>query len=582
MECPECHYTNPEGHHFCGACGHTLIGENARDHAPSSAPEKFCGQCGSSLATTGDITLARSGLITRVNRNALDILGYEQSEMQGKPFSIFVEHADLVIFFSHLNELQSSAKKQSLEIRLKHKENKGVYVKLECNMDKISSAPDDPIHIFLTDITAKHQAAEQMQTQQDLLGLIFAITNNISNVSTEHLDQSIEDALKKICLFTKADRGFIYRMNRPAFRLDPLYEWRQPVASLEGVKVKPRAVSLSKLKHIMLRLRQEKKIVVADTATLEPEVREELRHWHHIDMKAIICHIIYSEKEPMGVIGVARQTSHEEWEPHCDELVKFFGGFVSSRLHVPADTPKTADKPQTVAAWPGKQRLKFRSDTPVDNVDISDIDPGLDEEMKRMTPPLEIEVEPEADPIPISPVASQSMRLEKIADDNNHGENKQSVFPRGDGLVLLTCPHCGIQEPVSVDQFDQLGNAVRVTCPCKNRFNVMLEKRRFFRKTVRLDGYFSLSQESESNEASNTTWGPMVVTDISKTGLQFTSRKANLIHLGDLLMVRFNLDNENQSLIHKPARVISVSGQEVGCQFEGADNYDITLGFYFM
>jgi len=74
----------------------------------------------------------------------------------------------------------------------------------------------------------------------------------------------------------------------------------------------------------------------------------------------------------------------------------------------------------------------------------------------------------------------------------------------------------------------------------------------------------------------------MVVKDLSKTGLQFSSRKAKLVQPGDLLMVRFNLDNMNEALIHKPARVVSVTGYEVGCQFEGADSYDITLGFYFI
>jgi hypothetical protein len=47
-------------------------------------------------------------------------------------------------------------------------------------------------------------------------------------------------------------------------------------------------------------------------------------------------------------------------------------------------------------------------------------------------------------------------------------------------------------------------------------------------------------------------------------------------------MVRFNLDNSNKALIHKAARVVSVTDNEVGCRFEGTDSYDITLGFYFI
>ncbi|MBW1814083.1 MAG: PAS domain-containing protein [Deltaproteobacteria bacterium] len=93
---------------------------------------KFCGQCGSSLPMVGSITLARSGLITLVGQKTLDMLGYDQGEMHGKPFSLFVESADLVIFFSRLNEMLSGAKKQSFEIALKRKNKNNIYVQLEC------------------------------------------------------------------------------------------------------------------------------------------------------------------------------------------------------------------------------------------------------------------------------------------------------------------------------------------------------------------------------------------------------------------------------------------------------------------
>jgi hypothetical protein len=154
---------------------------------------------------------------------------------------------------------------------------------------------------------------------------------------------------------------------------------------------------------------------------------------------------------------------------------------------------------------------------------------------------------------------------------------------RDDGLVLLTCPGCGAQESVSSREFDRLGNTIRVECPCSRIFYTVLEKRRYYRKPVSLDGYFSLGGELGPIGASGNIWGPMVVKDISKAGLRFISEKANLIHTGDLLMVRFNLDNSNRALIHKAVRVIHISQKHgVGCRFEGADSYDITLGFYFM
>jgi hypothetical protein len=172
------------------------------------------------------------------------------------------------------------------------------------------------------------------------------------------------------------------------------------------------------------------------------------------------------------------------------------------------------------------------------------------------------------------------MRIEKLS--GRKLTDQQPVFPRDDGLVLLTCPRCGFQESVSTEQFEKLGNALSVTCPCRKNFTAVLEKRRAFRKAVRLPGHFSVSGDLKHRDAADGIWGLMMVRDLSKAGLRFSTTKANLIHPGDHLMVRFHLDNSNQALIHKPAKVISVTGEEVGCRFEGDDSYDITLGFYFI
>jgi hypothetical protein len=351
--------------------------------------------------------------------------------------------------------------------------------------------------------------------------------------------------------------------------MDPVYEWRQPIASLQGVEIKSKNVSLSKLKDTMAKLRQEKQLIIHDIAKLEQSERDELFNWLHIDSGSLICHVIYSEKLPIGSIGVFKNDTTDEWKPDSVSLVKFFGEFMANRLSFSAVDPKSTGKPETTSARPKKAGKKLLASSPGNVVDMSDIDPSLGDEFKNVLP------EPDT-------IASKenSMRLEKFS--GAHPADKESVFERGDGLVLLNCPHCGIQDSVAIGQFDKLGNAIRVTCPCKKQFLAVLDKRNFFRKSVNFEGYFSLSDNLEPTAAGSNTWGPMVVKDLSKTGLQFSSDKAKFIHPGDLLMVRFNLDNANQALIQKPARVISVTGHEVGCRFEGADSYDITLGFYFM
>lgn len=566
MECPSCQTANPEGQKFCGSCGQRLAAFCPRCRADNPPGYKFCGQCGADLTQAGTLSLARSGLITQVNEKALEMLGRRQSEMQGKPFSLFVVQRDLVVFFSHLNELLSSAERQAFEINLKHKEGKDLYARLECRVDGKADNRIDAIHITISEAAGNQEAAAQLQRQQELLGLIFTVTHNISTVSRKHLRQSIVDALKKVCLFSKADICFICGINRETNRLDALYDWRQESLAKTGTKTE--SVPLAKIKRTIVKLRQEKLIRISDLAALETADREELLSWHHLDIGSIICYLIYSGKIPTGVIGVAKQSAVNDWPNESVSLVNFLGDFISDRLPVSA-------APKRAAA---KSELRQQPRAAADVTDINE--KQRRPEKGAAQPSSENAAGPSRTSWQALPDMTRPMLLEPFAGSRTTGQ--QPVFPRDDGLVLLTCPRCGLQESVALGQFEKLGDAIQVSCPCRKQFLAVLEKRRYFRKSVRLDGYFSIGGDLGPIGANGNIWGPMVVEDLSKAGLRFSSSNANHARPGDLMMVRFNLDNTNQSLIHKAVRVISVTGNEVGCKFEGADSYDITLGFYFM
>ncbi len=574
MECPKCQSKNPSGQKFCGACGHKLEMACPQCGAQNPPHYKFCGHCGLDLTIAASITLARSGLIAHANQKALELLGYQSKEIIGKPFSLFVERGELVIFFSHWNEFLGRGKAQSFEIALIDKDAKSVYVQLECMQ---TDSKSDGIMLLVKEVTETRLAAEQLQYQQDLLGLLFNLTDSISTVSNRHLERSIEDALKKICLFAKADISFIYRINRRLRRLDPAYHWHRTDDSTSGESEKYKSVPLSLIKRAIVRLRKEQTYVINDVAKLTASERYELLAWHQADMGALMCHLVYSGKRPIGIIGIARHTAGDPWEQDSVALVKFFGQFVSHRLPFAA-IPKETSGNRRPAEIPGTQKKRNAPGAAGKVIDIDEIR-SIEGIAERETPAPARAGRTSANR-QVLPDTTRPMLLSALS--GQEAKDQQPVFPRDDGLVLLTCPRCGLQESVSVDQFSRLGNAISVDCPCRKIFSAVLEKRRAFRKAVQLSGFFTLKGDLGPTDKEGSIWGPMVVKDLSKAGLRFFSERAGLLHAGDLLMVRFNLDNANQSLIHKPARVISATDTEVGCRFEGDDSYDITLGFYFI
>ncbi len=64
------------------------------------------------------------------------------------------------------------------------------------------------------------------------------------------------------------------------------------------------------------------------------------------------------------------------------------------------------------------------------------------------------------------------------------------VFVTREGRATFVCPQCECPRTVEVSRNAQLAGAsrVRVKCPCGHQYPVTLERRRFFRKAVNLNG----------------------------------------------------------------------------------------------
>ena len=78
----------------------------------------------------------------------------------------------------------------------------------------------------------------------------------------------------------------------------------------------------------------------------------------------------------------------------------------------------------------------------------------------------------------------------------------------------------------------------------------------------------------------------IMVTNVSLTGLGFLTHSMHSLSKGDMLHVRFNLDDREHSLIRKQAVVRWVENGHIGCEFMNSKAYedesDGALNFYLM
>ena len=573
MTCPKCGSETAPGLNYCGGCGAQL--KNACPGCSTINPPffKYCGQCGRNLLEVGSVLLNRAGLILSADATALKVIGQKAGTVKGKPFSLFIKVDDLVIFYSHWNELIRSSQGQSVEIELSPSPGTTTHAQVEMSLLRGKKGQTPRIHMAISDITDLRLATQDAQAMHDLVNLIFTWVDDFHPSQENGRDKTIGGVLEKVGLFAAAQYGFISRIDVKEKSLVTDFIWRlSPDA--ETPSHSP-SMPIALMARMFDKLIRDRQLVVNDTGTLSGLGRKVLREWHQADLGAIMCHVLYRRKTPIGVIGVAAmQPTH--WSDYAVSLVKLAGRLMAEALPL--------SRPGLTVIRPRKEPVPADgiippepTTPPLETIDIADIE--IIEE-----PP---EVKPPASGRPKRAAGKRSEgvvkpRMKFASDKKPEDKDRKAVFPGDDGKYLMTCPQCGFQDTVSGRLFELMGSAVRVQCPNNHRFRIIRELRTSYRKQVRLEGYFAQALHNGNKLTSGDVWGPMVVQDLSKTGLKFTCGNANQLRTGDRLQVRFNLDNANQTLIKKAVLVKSVHADTVGCHFDSADKFDAALGFYFL
>ena len=149
------------------------------------------------------------------------------------------------------------------------------------------------------------------------------------------------------------------------------------------------------------------------------------------------------------------------------------------------------------------------------------------------------------------------------------------IYVRPDNTAVLTCPKCGHQRTINIDSFKEHKSTLKVKCGCQNVFTVNLEFRKRVRKRTHLRGTYVNHSQDEIR-------GNLVVTNVSVSGLEFTSVDVANFKIDDELTIEFTLDDEHLSQIRKGAIVRGIRTKSVGCEFSGSGEYafDGPLGFY--
>lgn len=158
----------------------------------------------------------------------------------------------------------------------------------------------------------------------------------------------------------------------------------------------------------------------------------------------------------------------------------------------------------------------------------------------------------------------------------------QKAFISSTNQITFSCPQCKNTRTVDVTKHKTLDKAVKIKvhCPCGHDYPVLLERRKQYRKAVNLPGtYIRIYNQRRAGS------GSMVVNDVSRKGLSIQVKDVTYMKIGDVLEVKFKLDDPKRSAILKEVIIRKIFENDLGTEFVSIDSgnaSDKAIGFYLM
>ncbi len=144
----------------------------------------------------------------------------------------------------------------------------------------------------------------------------------------------------------------------------------------------------------------------------------------------------------------------------------------------------------------------------------------------------------------------------------------------GSDTCSIACPNCRRERSVSTEEIYKGGHRLRLKCRCQQMFELVTNRRRFERHTVKLSGDLMAC-------ASHKKMHDITITSLSVEGLGFLAEGLES-QVGDTFTVAFSLDDDEATVIVDEIVVSNIGRGTVGARFLARNGYNPDIDFYLM
>lgn len=261
------------------------------------------------------------------NEAALVLMGYKVEELLKLKLLQILDHADQDRAAKLLQEDSGSLRIKG-EWNVQRRD--GRIITVEVNSQLIQFSGQKARHLSISDVTERKHNERQIKHHIKAEQVLNDISFRFVNSRPEEIDDSINEALKEIGLFTQVDRAYVFQLSNDISRLDNTFEWcnRGIEPQLDQLQDMP----VDSYPWIMGRMNRFELIQYEDLAEIPDEAVREQAILGDQQVMSILIIPMHYENELKGFVGFDSIKRKKLWSATDMNLLRSLTDLISWEL----------------------------------------------------------------------------------------------------------------------------------------------------------------------------------------------------------------------------------------------------------
>ncbi|WP_290610927.1 diguanylate cyclase domain-containing protein [Arsukibacterium sp. UBA3155] len=160
--------------------------------------------------------------------------------------------------------------------------------------------------------------------------LMSLISTELINVSSNALDQHIEDALAALGEFCHADRSYIFQFNNDLSEMSNTHEWVRD--GVTAYKENLQQIPEQALPYFFEKIQRDHIFAVSDVGKLPAEAASEQQEFEREDIRSVLCIAMLAGQKLIGFVGCDMVARQRNWTSNDLRRIKLVGEMIANSI----------------------------------------------------------------------------------------------------------------------------------------------------------------------------------------------------------------------------------------------------------